>query len=167
MIGIPSGHIAESRIVTNNVLQRDFRKYDVLLIEPDPGSVSRFIDSFEATEVTNNVTVVSTGNEALEFLNRKGDYSDAPRPDLVLLDLQLSGPSGTEILAELKNRPVLRQIPVLVLTTSDATEDIVQSYDLYANAYLQKPDSSDELDQLAQVIEDFWLRTVRLPPKEN
>ncbi|MFC7213521.1 response regulator [Saliphagus sp. GCM10025334] len=153
--------------MTNKALQRVSRTYDVLLIEPDPDSVSRFIHSFETTELTTNVIVVSTGDEALEFLNGQGDYTDAPRPDLVILDINVSGPGGIEVLTELKDRPVLCQIPVIVLTTSDAREDIIQSYELHANACLQKPDSPDELDQLAQVIEDFWLRTVQLPPKEN
>lgn len=151
--------------MSNNVLQQDSRTYDVLLVDPDPENVSLFIDSFEATEVTNNVIVVSTGGEALKFLNGQGDYTNIPRPDLVLLDLNVSGPSGLEVLTELKDRPLLRRIPMLVLSTSNAREDIIQSYELHANAYLQKPDSPDELNQLAQVIEDFWLRTVHLPPK--
>ncbi|UTF55895.1 response regulator [Natronosalvus rutilus] len=137
----------------------------MLLIESDPNSISSFIESFESTEATNNVDVVSTGDQALEYLNRSGDYTEAPRPDLVLLDLHLPGLTGTEILSELKGDLQLQQIPVLVLTASNTREDVIQSYEPHANAYLLKPDSPDELDELAQAVEDFWLKLVHLPPK--
>ncbi|WP_290810264.1 response regulator [Halovivax sp.] len=143
------------------------RLYDVLLVEPNPDRVSRFIESFESTPTTNEVAVVSDGEEAFEFIDQRGEHADAPRPDLVLLDLHLSDDDGPELLAELKESAELRQIPVLVLTPSDASEDIVRSYELHANAYLRKPDSSAEFDRLARAIEEFWLKLVRLPPKER
>ena len=143
------------------------RTYDILLIEPEPDSVSRFTDSFETSENTNNVTVVSTGDQALDYIDQHGDYTDAPRPDLVLLDHHLPETSGTELLIEFKDRPELRHIPVLVLISSDATEEISRSYELHANACLQKPDSADEFDQMVQAIEDFWLNSVHFLPKEK
>jgi len=143
------------------------RTYDVLLVEPESDSVSRFTDSFETSETTNNITVVSTGDQALDYIDQHGDYTDAPRPDLVLLDHHLPETSSIELLIELKNRPELRHIPVLVLTSSGATEEISRSYELHANACLQKPDSVDEFDQMVQAIEDFWFKSVYLPPKEN
>ncbi|SDD88986.1 response regulator [Natrinema hispanicum] len=143
------------------------RTYDILLVEPKSDSVSRFTDSFETSETPNNVTVVSTGDQALDYIDQHGDYTDAPRPDLVLLDYHLPETSGIELLIELKDRPELQHIPVLVLTSSDATEEISRSYALHANACLQKPDSADEFDQMVQAIEDFWLNSVHFLPKEK
>ncbi|WP_312912811.1 response regulator [Natronosalvus caseinilyticus] len=134
-------------------------------MEPDSESVSRFTESLEAAANTNTITIVSTSADALDFVNQRGDYTEAPRPDLILLDLHLLDASGTELLAEVKNLPHVRQIPILVLTSSDAPEDIYQSYELHANAYLQKPASADESDQLVRAIEDFWLTSAHLPPK--
>ncbi|UTF53261.1 response regulator [Natronosalvus rutilus] len=147
--------------------RRDGRAFDILLVEPDSESVSRFTESLEAAANANTVTIVPTSADALDFVNQRGDYTEAPRPDLVLLDLHLPDASGTEVLAEIKNHPQIRQVPILVLTSSDAPEDINQSYELHANAYLQKPASPDESDQLVQAIEDFWLNYARLPPKEQ
>ncbi|MFC7215121.1 response regulator [Saliphagus sp. GCM10025334] len=136
-------------------------------MEPDSESVSRFTESLEAAVNTNTVTVVSTSADALDFVNQCGDYTEAPRPDLVLLDLHLPDENGTEVLAKVKNLPHVRQIPILVLTSSDAAEDIYQSYELHANAYLQKPASANESDQLVRAFEDFWLTSAHLPPKEQ
>lgn len=141
------------------------RSYDVLLVESDPDDIAPFIDSFEATDRTNEVHVVSNGDSALDFLHRRGDYAHVPRPDLVLLDLQLPGTNGVEILRELAEHPPLRLLPVIVLTDSEAAEDIARSYKLNANAYVQKPTTPDGFDELAQAIEEFWLNVARLPPK--
>lgn len=145
--------------------ERGDRRFDILLVEPDPEAVSPFIDSFEATDVTEAVHVVSDGDEALDLLNRNGDYADEPRPDLILLDLQVRGASGERILEELNERPELRPIPVIVFTTSEAAADIARSYDLRANAYVTKPDTREDFVSLARTIEDFWLERAHLPPK--
>ncbi|WP_265110835.1 response regulator [Halosolutus halophilus] len=147
--------------------RQQHRTYDILLVEPEPHSASRFINSFEATEIPNDVTVVSTGNQALDYITQHGDYTEAPPPDLILLDLHLPESSGIEILTELKDRPELRLIPVLVLTSSDEPAAVTRSYELHANAYVQKPDSADEFDQLVDAIVEFWLKLVHLPPKET
>lgn len=141
------------------------RIFDLLLVESRPEEVEPFIDSFEATDLTNEVYVVSDGVEALDFVHQRGEYTDAPRPDLVLLDLHVSRKDGEEVLSELKERPELRRIPVLVFTSSEATEDVARSYELKANAYLRRPDSGAEFEELAQAIENFWLKLAQIPPK--
>lgn len=144
---------------------RGDRRFDILLVEPDPDAVSPFIESFEATDATEAVHVVSDGDGALDFLDRDGEYADAPRPDLVLLDLELRGTSGERILKELNDQPELRPIPVIVFTTSEAAADIARSYELRANAYVTKPDNREDFVSLARTIEDFWLERAHLPPK--
>lgn len=141
------------------------RSFDLLLVESQPEGIEPFIDSFRATERTNEVYVVSDGVEALDFVHQRGGYADAPRPDLVLLDLHVPREDGEKVLTELKARPELRRIPVLVFTSSEATEDVAKSYELQANAYLRRPDSGAEFEELAQVIEDFWLKLAQIPPK--
>lgn len=143
----------------------DDRRYDVLLVEENPDAIAPFIDSFEATDATEDVHVVSDGDEALAFIHRRGKYEDASRPDLVLLDLHLPGTSGERVLKELNEQSELRSIPVLVFTSSDAAEDVARSYRLNANAYLEKPTEPEKFVTLAQSIEDFWLRQAHLPPK--
>ena len=141
-------------------------EYDILLIESHPDSVSSLIDSFERTKVTNRVTTVTSGDEAFNFINRLDEYEDASRPDLVFLDLHLPSTDGLEILAEIKNHTELKRIPVIVLTGSDEAEQVAQTYDLHANAYVRKPESSERFERLVQSIEDFWLDQVVLPPKK-
>ena len=138
--------------------------FDVLLVESDPDAASPLIDSFKRTDATETVHVVTDGDEALDFLYQRGDYADVPRPDIVLLDLQVPGTNGEEILSELHEQPELRRIPVLVLTGSDAGEAVARSYELNANAHLQKPSTAAELASLASAIEEFWLRLAHLPP---
>lgn len=139
--------------------------YDILLIESDPDSVSRLIESFETTTVANRVTTVTSGDEAFNFIDRRDEYEDASRPDLVFLDLRLPDTDGLEILDEIKSHTELQRTPVIVLTGSDEAEEVAQTYDLHANAYVRKPDSPERFERLAQAIEDFWLDHVRLPPK--
>lgn len=141
------------------------RAYDLLLIESQPDEITPFIDSFEKTDRTNEVHVVSDGDEALDFVHQRNDYSDVPQPDLILLDLHVPGLSGEDILAEFDAREELSRIPVLIFTSSDADEDIARSYRLNANAYLKKPTAAEDFERLAQSIENFWLVQVQMPPK--
>jgi CheY-like chemotaxis protein len=135
----------------------------VLLVEDDPGDVLMTKEAFEHHKIRNPLHVVADGAEAIRFLRREGEYADAPRPGLVLLDLNLPRKNGREVLAEVKSDPDLRSIPVVVLTTSAAEEDILRSYDLHANAYVTKPvDFSRFMDVIRQ-IDDFFVSVVKLP----
>lgn len=154
-----------AEIVTKSYSRRNDRRYDVLLVEPEPDDAKPFIDSFRGTDATEDVHVVSDGDEALEYLHKRGEYADAPRPDLILLDLHVTGTSGEEILTELDDQEELRPIPVIVFTSSDAAEDVARSYELSANAYLEKPTTTEDFARLANAIEKFWLDLAHLPPK--
>jgi CheY-like chemotaxis protein len=138
---------------------------EVLLVEDDPGDVLMTREAFEEHKVRNNLSVVNDGAEAVAFLRREGEYRDTPRPDLILLDLNLPRRDGREVLAEIKNDPELRQIPVVVLTTSAADEDIVRSYQLHANAYVTKPVDFDRFIDVVRQIDDFFVSVVKLPPR--
>lgn len=151
--------------MTENTSSRRQRAFDILLIESEPDDITPFVEAFETTETTESVYVVADGESALDFLHQRHGYRDAPRPDLILLDLHISGPDGQEILAELNERSELRRIPVIVVTESDSAEHVAQSYDLNANAFVHKPGRSTEFEELAEAIERFWLRAVHLPPK--
>ncbi len=135
----------------------------ILLVEDNPGDVRLTKESFEHGPIENDLHVVTDGAAALEFLHRRGEYTDAPRPDLVLLDLNLPRITGDEVLEELKADPELRSIPVVVLTSSKAEEDVARSYDHHANAYLTKPVDPDEFIDTVRVFEEFWFSVVRLP----
>jgi CheY-like chemotaxis protein len=138
---------------------------EVLLVEDDPGDVLMTQEAFEEHKVRNHLAVVNDGAEAIAYLRREGRYADAPRPDLVLLDLNLPRRDGREVLAEIKTDPHLRQIPVVVLTTSQADEDIVRSYELHANAYVTKPVDFDRFIEVVRQIDDFFVSVVKLPPR--
>ncbi|MBE7698927.1 response regulator [Oerskovia sp. Sa1BUA8] len=138
---------------------------DVLLVEDDPGDVLMTREAFEDHKVTNRLSVVSDGVSAMAFLRKEGEYPDAPTPDLILLDLNLPRMDGREVLGELKSDPVLRQIPVVVLTTSEAEEDVVRSYSLHANAYVTKPVDFDRFIDVVRQIDDFFVTVVRLPAR--
>ncbi len=138
---------------------------EVLLVEDDPGDVLMTQEAFEEHKVRNNLAVVNDGSEAIAYMRREGQYADAPRPDLVLLDLNLPRRDGREVLAEIKNDPDLRQIPVVVLTTSQADEDIVRSYQLHANAYVTKPVDFERFIAVVRQIDDFFVTVVKLPPR--
>jgi CheY-like chemotaxis protein len=135
----------------------------VLLVEDDPGDVVLIREAFEDNKVYNRLHVVSDGVQALEFLRNEGEYADAPRPDLVLLDLNLPRKDGREVLAEVKGDPGLHTIPVVVLTTSEAEEDILRSYDLHANAYVTKPVDFERFIEVVRQIDDFFVSVVKLP----
>jgi CheY-like chemotaxis protein len=136
---------------------------DVLLVEDDPGDVLMTREAFEHHKLRNQLHVVADGVEALQFLRREGEYADAPRPGLVLLDLNLPRKDGRDVLADIKSDESLRSIPVIVLTTSEAEEDILRSYDLHANAYVTKPVDFDRFIDVIRQIDDFFVTVVKLP----
>jgi len=140
------------------------RPIEILVVEDNPGDVRLTVEALKEGKVRNNLSVVADGVEALAFLRREGKYADAARPDLILLDLNLPKKDGREVLAEIKEDPNLRRIPVVVLTTSQEEKDILQAYDLRANAYITKPVDLDQFLTVVRSIEDFWLTIVKLPP---
>ena len=135
----------------------------VLLVEDDPGDVLMTQEAFEHHKLRNQLHVVPDGVEALAFLRREGEHADAPRPGLVLLDLNLPRKDGREVLEEVKNDASLRSIPIVVLTTSQAEEDILRSYNLHANAYVAKPVDFDRFIEVIRQIDDFFVSVVKLP----
>ena len=139
------------------------RPIEVLLVEDNPGDVRLTAEALQEGKVWNRLSVAPDGVEALAFLRRLGTYVAAPRPDVILLDLNLPKKDGREVLAEIKNDPKLRAIPVVILTTSKAEEDIVRTYDLHANCYITKPVDLDQFLRVVKAIEDFWLCVVKLP----
>jgi CheY-like chemotaxis protein len=136
---------------------------DVLLVEDDPGDILMTREAFQHHKIQNKLHVVTDGEQALQFLRRAGDYTDAPRPGLILLDLNLPRRSGHEVLAELKEDPQLRVIPVVILTTSQAEEDILRSYSLHANAYVSKPVDFERFMDVIRQIDSFFVTVVKLP----
>jgi CheY-like chemotaxis protein len=136
---------------------------DVLLIEDDPGDTLMIREAFEENKVRNRLTCVTDGVEAVEYLRRNGDHAAAPRPDLILLDLNLPRKDGREVLAEIKGDDDLRTIPVVVLTTSQAEEDVLRSYRLHANAYVTKPVDFERFIDVVRQIDDFFVTVVKLP----
>lgn len=135
----------------------------VLLVEDDPGDVLITREAFADNKVRNHLSVVNDGVKALQFLRRQADYGDAPRPDLILLDLNLPRMDGHEVLAHIKSDADLQRIPVVVLTTSDAEEDVLRSYDLHANAYVTKPVDFERFLSVVRQIDDFFVTVVKLP----
>jgi CheY-like chemotaxis protein len=136
---------------------------EVLLVEDDPGDVLLIKEAFEFNKVHNNLNVVNDGEQALAYLRREGEYAKALRPDLVLLDLNLPRKDGREVLAEVKADERLRAIPIVVLTTSEAEEDVLKSYQLHANAYVTKPVDFERFVAIVRQIDDFFVSVVRLP----
>ena len=141
----------------------DLEPVDVLLVEDDPGDVLMTREAFEFYKIRNPLHVVSDGEQALHFLRRDGAFADAPRPGLILLDVNLPRVSGLEVLAELKKDPELLHIPVVMLTTSQADEDILRSYQLHANAYVSKPVDFEQFIAAIRQIDDFFMTLVQLP----
>ena len=136
---------------------------DVLLVEDDPGDILMTREAFQQHKIQNKLHVVTDGEQALQFLRQTGEYKNAPRPGLVLLDLNLPRRSGHEVLAELKEDPQLRVIPVVILTTSQAEEDILRSYSLHANAYVSKPVDFERFMDVIRQIDSFFVTVVKLP----
>lgn len=143
----------------------DTSPIEVLLVEDDPGDVLMTQEAFEEHKLRNRLTVVSDGVEALAYLRREGQYADAVTPDLILLDLNLPRRDGRQVLAEIKEDEELGKIPVVVLTTSQADEDILRSYQLHANAYVTKPVDFDRFIAVVRQIDEFFVSVVKLPPR--
>ena len=142
------------------------RPIEILLVEDNPGDVRLTIEALKEGKVSNHLSVARDGVEAIAFLRREGPYTQASRPDLILLDLNLPKKDGREVLAEIKEDSSLRRIPVVVLTTSKAEEDILRTYDLHANCYITKPVDLEQFISVVRSIDDFWLSVVRLPTAE-
>jgi chemotaxis family two-component system response regulator Rcp1 len=139
----------------------------ILLIEDNPGDVRLAIETFKDAKIHNQVNVVPDGVEAMAYLRKQGKYANATRPDVILLDLNMPRKDGREVLKEVKEDPDLRRIPVVILTMSQAEQDILKSYDLHANCYISKPVDLTQFNKVVQSIENFWFMIVKLPPKES
>jgi chemotaxis family two-component system response regulator Rcp1 len=139
------------------------RPVEILLVEDNPGDVRLTIEALREGKVRNHLNVATDGVEALAFVRREGVYADSPRPDVILLDLNLPRKDGREVLAQIKADDNLKTIPVVILTTSKADEDIIRSYQLNANCYITKPVDLDQFITVVRSIEDFWLTIVTLP----
>lgn len=137
---------------------------EILLVEDSPTDVIMAREALEYSKVLNRLHIVENGEKAMEFVRREGAYADAPRPGLILLDLNLPKKSGREVLAEIKSDDDLKSIPVVVLTTSKSEEDILRSYDLHANCFITKPVEFDKLATVVRDIQQFWFSVVTLPP---
>lgn len=135
----------------------------ILLVEDNPEDAALTIETLQEGRIRNHITRVEDGVQAMDFLRRNEPYADAPRPDLILLDLQLPRKNGREVLMEIKEDRELKRIPVVIMTTSSAEQDIFESYNLHANCYLTKPVELDEFIDVVRRIEDFWLTIVKLP----
>lgn len=142
----------------------DSHLIDVLLVEDNPGDVRLTLEALKEAKIYNKINVVTNGVEAIDYLRRNGIYSQAVRPDLILLDLNLPRKDGREVLEEIKQDPILKRIPIVVLTTSKAEEDILRTYELHANCYINKPVDLDQFMRVVKSIQDFWLSVVKLPP---
>jgi CheY-like chemotaxis protein len=138
---------------------------EILLVEDNPGDARLAVEALKDSKINNRLYHVKDGVEAMQFLHRQGAYAHAPHPDLILLDLNLPRKDGREVLAEIKENPELRLIPVVVLTTSEAERDLVRTYHLHANAYVVKPIDMNGFVEVVHGVKDFWLTIVKLPPK--
>jgi CheY-like chemotaxis protein len=145
--------------------QQSSRPIEVLLVEDDPGDVLMTQEAFKDYKIANTLTVVTNGEDAIAYLRKQGRFADVATPDLVLLDLNLPRRDGREVLRDVKSDPELRRIPVVVLTTSDAEEDVLASYDLHANAYVRKPVDFEQFVTAVRAIDDFFITVVCLPTR--
>ena len=142
---------------------KESRQIEILLIEDNPGDARLTQEAMRAAKMTNVLHVVEDCVQAMEFLRQRSRFKDAPRPDLILLDLNLPKKDGRAVLAEVKADPDLRRIPVVVLTTSRSEEDVMQAYDMHANAYVTKPVNLEQFMRIVALIDEFWLKVVTLP----
>jgi len=143
-----------------------FKAVEILLIEDNPGDVRLTIEALKESKIINNLQVVEDGIEALSYLKKEGIYKDKPRPDLIILDLNLPKKDGREVLAEIKSNDTFKQIPIVILTTSEAEEDIIKSYELHANCYITKPVNMEQFIKVVKSVGDFWFSIVILPPRD-
>ena len=150
----------------NHVTDQPRPPLGVLLVEDDPGDVLIAQEAMRASRLESRLTVVPDGVEAIAYLRKQNGYAEAERPDLILLDLNLPRKSGHEVLAEVKADPQLRRIPIVVLTTSAAVEDVVRSYDLHANVFVAKPVDFDHFTDVVKQIDDFFISVAQLPPTD-
>lgn len=141
------------------------RPIDILLVEDNPGDVRLMREALRDGKLLNQLSTVSDGEQALAFLRKQGNYAKVSRPDLILLDLNLPRKDGREVLGEIKADPDLRSIPVVIVTSSQAEEDILKSYNTYANCYVTKPVDLEKFVAVVRSLEDFWVSIVKLPPK--
>jgi len=141
------------------------RPVEILLVEDNPGDVGLTRETLKDSKLLNHISVVEDGVEAMAFLRLEGKYAKATRPDLILLDLNLPKKDGREVLAEIKTDEQLRRIPVVILTTSSAEQDILEMYDLHANCFITKPVNLDQFTTVVKAIEEFWFTIVKLPPE--
>jgi chemotaxis family two-component system response regulator Rcp1 len=140
------------------------REVNILLVEDNPGDVRLTVEALRDGRIANQLHIAHDGEDAMDFVRQQGHHAGAPRPDLILLDLNLPRKDGREVLEELKNDPELHRIPVIVLTTSSAEQDVLRSYDLHANCFISKPIGYDDFIAAVRSIENFWLKLVQLPP---
>jgi two-component system, chemotaxis family, response regulator Rcp1 len=148
-----------------NSMESNTRSIEILLVEDNPGDARLTLEAMREAKLRNRLHVVEDGVEAMEFLRRQGRFGDAPRPDLILLDLNLPRKDGREVLAEVKADPDLKRIPVVVLTTSQSEEDVARAYDLHANCYVTKPVDLAQFMKIVAQIDEFWVKVVTLPGK--
>jgi len=139
------------------------RPVEILLVEDNPGDILLTKEAFEEIKIANNLNVVEDGIEAMNFLKNEGKYKEGRKPDLIILDLNLPKKDGREVLAEIKESKKLKKIPVVVLTSSKAEEDILKSYDLHANCFISKPIDLEQFSKIVKTISEFWFTIVKLP----
>lgn len=144
---------------------RGGRPIQILMVEDNPDDIELTVEALKDARVANHLTVVQDGEEALAYLRCRGKYAQAIRPDLILLDLNMPRKNGRDVLRDIKNDPKLKRIPVVILTTSQAEDDILHTYDLHANCYITKPVDFNQFLKVVRSIEDFWLTVVKLPPR--
>ena len=139
------------------------KNIEILLVEDNPGDVRLTMEALKDGKVLNHLSVVEDGVEAIAFLHKEGPYANAPCPDIILLDLNLPKKDGREVLLDIKNHELLKHIPVVVLTSSEADKDVLRTYELHANCYITKPVDLGQFTKIVKSIEDFWLTIVKLP----
>jgi CheY-like chemotaxis protein len=149
------------------LVSRSGRPIEILLVEDNAPDVRLTQEALKEGKVRNNLAVVSDGVEALDYLYRRGPFADVTRPDIILLDLNLPRKDGREVLAEIKADPSLRRIPIVVLTTSSAEEDVIKTYDLHVNCYITKPVDMEQFVSVVKAIDSFWFEVVRLPVSDE
>jgi len=144
-----------------------FNRIDILIVEDNKGDARLIREVLNETKIFNSLFIVNDGVEAMDFLTKKGKYENVPKPDLIILDLNLPKKDGREVLAEIKDNDELKRIPVVIMTISQAEEDILKSYDLHANCYVTKPIDLNQFIKVIKSIEEFWFTIVKLPSKNE